>query len=243
MGRISLERSLRISSGVALAALLALLAASPAVSAGASGTARYHFSVGVAAYDGVGDVVGGRFPGKCVGISNWDGNMHSEDQTLSTSNAPTGKLSLTIHGHGTSGSGYARVDLHSTLKATYRLTTACETIEGVESETAFQETPCAGPVDSKMHVSVRISGGVGNRVKLVWDFLQFGGASGALVPDSLCVEPLKFPTGVCTTYATLNQFNHKLVTLPFKCFNSTPPLRTGSTDSRNQGSLLLKRTG
>ena len=110
-------------------------------------------------------------------------------------------------------------------------------------------TECGGEtLESKVHAAVSIAGGVGNQVVLSWDFFQYGGASGGLVPDSLsCVVPLKFPDKTCRTKATLAAFNHEFVTLPFRCFffTSKPPPGTNyrryESNVLAHGTLKLKR--
>ncbi len=240
MGRASCA-----SVGIALIALLALLGASPAAFASESGTAHWTYRVAAVDYNATGSLAGGRIPGGCVGIALWEGDVSTNNDT-EVAPLSLGKVSLTVHAHGTSGTGNAKIDVNSKLSNAYhRVTTACDENE---NETAFTMTPCTGSIASKMHVSVRISGGVGTRVKLVWDFFQFGGASGTLVPDSFsCVEPFRFPDETCTTKASLGALNHKKVNLPFKCFYSTitPPPGSGYTryeaSSYATGVLKLKR--
>jgi hypothetical protein len=243
--RLASKRASYTSVGVALIALLALLCASPAAFSSAGSTTHYEYKVIRLTYDATGDLAGGRVPGGCVGTALWEGKIKTEAETdlLSTS---VGKASLTIGPHGSSGSGYAKADAKSTLsEAFHRETTACDE-NG--NETAFTMTPCAGSLDSKMHVSMRISGGVGTRLKVVWDFFQYGGASGTLVPDSFtCGEPFRFPDGTCMSRANLGEFNHRFVQLLFRCFytTSTPPAGSNYTryasSSYAQGVLDLKR--
>jgi hypothetical protein len=233
------------TSGVALIALLTLLCASPAAFAGVSSTTHHEYKVIRLTYMANGDLAGGRVPGGCVGTALWEGkvNTEAESDLLSTS---AGKAALTIGPHGSSGSGYAKADAKSQLsEAFHRETTACDENE---NETAFTMTPCTGAIDSKMHVSMRVSGGVGTRLKLVWDFFQYGGASGTLVPDTFsCVEPFRFPDGTCRSKASLGEFNHLFVHLLFRCFYSTsdPPAGSNYTvytsSSYAQGVLELKR--
>ena len=211
------------SVGIALFALLALVGASPAAFASESGTAPWTYKITGVDYNATGQLAGGRVPGTCVGIAFWEGEVSTNNDT-EVAPLTLGKVSLTVHAHGTSGSGLAKIEVKSKLSnAFHRITTACDESE---FESAFTMTPCTGSLDSKMHVSVSISGGVGTPVKLLWDFFQFGGASGTLVTDSFsCVEPFKFPDKTCTTKSSLGALNHKKVSLPFKCFYSTltPP--------------------
>ncbi|MDX6605175.1 MAG: hypothetical protein QOF23_1684 [Solirubrobacterales bacterium] len=243
--RLASRRASYTSVGVALIALLALLCASPAAFSSAGGTTNYEYKVIRLTYDATGDLAGGRAPG-CVGTALWEGKIKTEAESDLLSSSPFGKASLTIGPHGSSGSGYAKVDAKSQFsEAFHRETTACDE-NG--NETAFTMTPCAGSLDSKMHVSMRISGGVGTRLKLVWDFFQYGGASGTLVPDTFsCVEPFRFPDGTCRSKASLGEFNHLFVHLLFRCFYSTsdPPAGSNYTvytsSSYAQGVLELKR--
>lgn len=231
--------------GIALVALLTLLCASPTAFASVSSTTHYEYKAIRLTYMANGDLAGGRVPGPCVGIALWEGKVKTEAESdlLSTL---VGKASLTIGPHGTSGSGYAKADAKSQFsEAFHRETTACDE-NG--NETAFTMTPCTGAIDSKMHVSMRVNGGVGNRVKLIWDFFQYGGASGTLVPDSFsCVEPFKFPDGTCTSRESLGAFNQLFVRLPFRCFYSTSTPPPGSNYTRYTsssyalGELELKR--
>ncbi len=245
MSRISPQRALCTSLVIALTALLTLLVASPAAFASVSGSTRYEYKVYWVSYKAEGAIVGWHV-NKCVGTSLVEGVV-TTDSELDLGATFLGKLSLTIHGHGSSGSGYAKIDVKSQLSNSFfRETTACDSSE---KESAATETHCAQPLDSKMHVSVLINGGVGNHVKLSWDFFHYGGASGTLLPDSFsCVEPLTFPDGTCTTKASLSQFNKKFVTLPFVCLydaEASPPGRNYTkylAVANTKGELRLKRT-
>ena len=247
MDRILPGRAFCISLGVALTTLLALLVASPAALARVSSTAHYSYKVVGVDYTAAGQLAGARFRGACVGIAMWEGDVATgTGGEGELSELASGKASLTIHGHGTSGSVDANMGVESKFSnAFYRETTACDSSE---SETAFTLTPCMQTVDSKLHVHVRIAGGVGTRVKLSWYFFQHNGAAGKLVPDTFsCVEPYQFPDGSCTTRATLNAFTSKTVKLPFSCFfsTSTPPPGRNYTKylsaARATGALHLKR--
>ncbi len=234
--------------GIALIALLALLGAAPTAFAAASdnGTAHWTYKITGVDYSAIGKLAGGRLPGGCVGIALWEGEVKTDNDT-EVSPLTLGNMSLTVHSHGTSGSGLARIEVNSQLSnAFHRETTACDE---TESETAFQLTPCTGSRSSKMHLSMKISGGVGTSVSLLWDFFQFGGATGTLVTDSFsCVEPLKFPDQTCRTRSSLGALNHKRVSLPFKCFYTTtaPPPGSGYTKYESnayaKGVVSLKRT-
>jgi hypothetical protein len=224
MDRILPGRAFCISLAVALTALPALLLVPSAV-AGVSSAAHYAYKVIGVDYAATGQLSGGRLPGSCVGVALWEGDVAtSSDSQGELSALASGKGSLTIHGHGSSGIVDANMGVESKLSnASYRETTACDSSE---SETAFTLTPCTQTVDSSLHVHVRISGGVGTHVKLSWYFFQHNGAAGKLVPDTFgCVERYEFPDGSCTTKATLNAFTARKVTLPFSCLFSTntPP--------------------
>lgn len=233
--------------GIWLIGLLTFLVASPtAAVAGENGTEHWTYKITGVDYNATGTLAGGRLPGGCVGIALWEGNVstNNDDEVAPLT---LGKMALTIHAHGTSGSGLAKIQVKSQLSnAFHRETTACDESE---SETAFKMTPCTGSRESKMHLSMKISGGVGTRVSLLWDFFQFGGATGTLVTDSFsCVEPFKFPDQTCTTKSSLGALNHNRVSLPFKCLYSTQSPPPGSmytkyeSNAYAKGVVNLKRT-
>jgi len=153
---------------------------------------------------------------------------------------------VTIHPHGTSGSVEAQLQIESTLSESWhRLDTDCM---GAETQ-----TPCTQTLDSQMGVRVDISGGVGDRVKLLWSFSQSGDPTAGLVPNSFsCVEPMTFPgsaDGRCNSFSGLSSFTAKKIKLPFICHaqRGTPPnngrpwrLYTGVASA--EGVLFLKRT-
>lgn len=236
--------------GITLIAVLTLLCPFSAALASGRGTAHYEYKAIRLTYKANGELLGWQVPGQCLHVAMWEGQVETEAES-SLISPFVGKASLTIGPHGSSGSGYVKADAKSTFNnAFHRETTACDESE---HETAFTMTPCGGTLDSKMHVSMRFSGGVGTRVKVVWDFVQYGGASGGLVPDSFsCVEPFKFPdqTGVhptCTSMASLGQFTHRYVHLSFRCFYEalTPPPGSNYTKYTASafafGDLELKR--
>jgi hypothetical protein len=104
-----------------------------------------------------------------------------------------------------------------------------------------------------MRTLVDISGGVGNRVRITWNFFQDNGDR--LVPNTFtCGQPFKFseplPGVTCSKglTASLAKLTAKTVKLPFFCLSTatTPPPETnytrfGSTVTAT-GALFLKRT-
>ena len=249
MGQIASRRALHTASGALLAALLGLLLVAPAAVAGKGGTASYEYKVAGGSYDATGELTGGKVA-DCVGVALWQGTVTTAESDLSDLNL--GKASLKIHGDGSSGSIGAQFQVTSTLgDAFHRITTACDEFG---SETDYTRTDCTSrPVDNPLRARVVISGGVGNRVTLLWNFFIPGGG-GFLVSNVFnCVEPLRFPGrspngDICKTRVGLSKFTAKTVKLPFNCLyvTTTPPIgsrysRYSSTASA-AGFIMLKRT-
>ncbi len=251
MDRFSPGRALFTSMGVVLTACLALLAASPAALASVHSTAHLKYRIIGLNYRASGALGGGRNPGACTGIASWEGTVETkaEADLLSTS---VELVHLTIDSHGTHGGGtfLDHVVAKSDYKADHRITTACKTDEGVESETAFTKTPCGRTVNSELITALHISGGVGSRVAVRWTFTQVDGASGSLVPDFTCMERFDFPEhtatgGLCTTASSLAALNKRFVTLPFKCHYETSVPPSGVTgyyaSADATGTMKLKK--
>ena len=243
MGRISQGRVFCGSLGVVLASLVVSLGASQTAFASGGGHAlpsgqRFYYKVTGVDYTATAELTGAVVP-DCVGTEIWSGKVSSEGRLAPASQA---SVYFSVGAHGTSGFGFMHLDLHSNLyDASDRLTTACQ--DGGES--AFAATPCTQSLDGQLSVSVGISGGVGTRLKLAWSFIPH-----SLVPNEFrCAQRwFDFPDGdACTTRATLKGFNHKLVTLPFRCSSGTavPPPRGGYVTFQAAafatGALHLKR--
>jgi hypothetical protein len=252
MGRISPKRASCTSLGIVITALLALLIASPAAHADKNGVARYKYKVTRFDYHAKGQLTGGKFQPVCTPAEDalWGGDITTDDAELSAL-GKVGDASLTIHGHGTNGELEAKTMIDSKFTATHRETTACEH----ESESASSTSNCTGDLESEMNVLVDISGGVGNRARITWNFFQDNG-QGNLVPNTFqCVEPFEFSDGLgdmnCTkgtTIANLDKFTSKTVRLPFQCRSSTttpPPGRVYTkfgAVAKAKGALFLTRT-
>jgi hypothetical protein len=234
MGRVSQGRAFCVSLGVGLASLLVFLGA-------ASASQRYYYKVTAVDYTAAAELTGAAAP-DCVGTEIWSGKVSSEGQLAPADASLKPGVHFTVGAHGTRGAGYMHLNLHSNLyDATDRLTTACQ--DG--GETAFALTPCTQALDGQLSVAVDISGGVGTRLKLAWNFLPH-----SMVPvEFRCAQrAFDFPDAdKCTTRATLSGFNHKSVTLPFRCSSGTtvPPPRSGyvtfQADAYATGALHLKR--
>jgi hypothetical protein len=248
MDQVPSPRALRASSVVLLTALLGFLLGAPAAD-GRNDTASFKYKVTDFSYKGKAQLTGGRVPG-CVGTALWEGNVTTAEPDLADL-GPIGAASLKIGQHGSSGAIDATVRTTSTLSnAFYRETTACDE-NG--NETAYTMKVCPGTLDSHEQASVKISGGVGDQVKLVWDFTnQNNRGNGHVVPDAFkCGVPYTFPNAVpkaCKTVAPLSKFNSDKVKLPFDCFfqTSKPPPGTNATQyeatAQPKGSITLKRT-
>jgi hypothetical protein len=243
------QRTLCTASAIALAILYALLVVAPAAHAGVSDSASFGYKVTRFDYHASGQLSGGLFAPVCTPTDAlWEGEVTTDDSQL----APLGKVgdaSLKIHRHGTSGDVEAKTSIESKFTGFHRETTACKD----ESESAHTESNCAGGVETEMTALVEISGGVGTRVRIEWNFFEENGDR--LVPNTFtCGEPFKFSdpsVGVtCSKGVTANlaKLTAKTVKLPFFCLYTTtsPPPGTsytkfGSTVTA-KGALFLKRT-
>ncbi len=237
MGRVWQGRAFCVLLGVAPVLLLVSLVSSPAASA----SQRYYYKVTGVDYTAAAELTGAAVP-DCVGTEIWSGKVSSEGRLVPADASLTPSVFFTVGAHGTRGAGYMHLALNSNLyDATDRLTTACQ--DGGES--AFALTPCTQSLDGQLSVAVDISGAVGTRLKLAWRTLP-----GSLVPNEFrCARrAFDFPDAdKCTTRATLSGFNHKSVTLPFRCSSGTavPPPRSGyvtfQADAYATGAIHLKR--
>jgi hypothetical protein len=249
MASILPQRALRTSSAIALATLFALLVPTPAAHAGVSDSASFGYTVTRFDYHAGGQLSGGLFGAVCTPTDAlWEGEVTTDDSQV----APLGKVgdaSLKIHRHGTSGEVEAKTSIESKFTGFHRETTACEK----ELESAHTESSCAGGVETEMTALVDISGGVGTRVRIAWNFFEDNGDR--LVPNTFtCGEPFKFSdpsAGVtCSKGLTANlaKLTAKIVKLPFFClYTATAPppgtnyTKFGSTVTA-KGALFLKRT-
>lgn len=251
MGRISLKRASCTSLGIVITALLTLLLASPAAQANKNGVASYKYKVTRFDYHATGQLTGGKFQPVCTPAEDalWEGDITTDDAEIAEL-GKVGGASLKIHRHGTSGDLEAKTTIESKFTATHRETTACEN----ESESASSTSNCTGGLESEMNVLVDISGGVGTRVRINWNFFQDKG-QGNLVPNTFeCGEPFEFPDATeinCTKgtrIANLAKFTSKRVKLPFQCLSSTTTPPPGRVYTRfgavanAKGALFLKRT-
>jgi hypothetical protein len=155
---------------------------------------------------------------------------------------------LKIHRHGTSGEVEAKTSIESKFTGTHRETTACEH----ELESAHTESDCSSSEETEMTALVDISGGVGNRARITWNFFQDNGDR--LVPNTFtCGEPFKFsdPSEGVNCKAPkvdLSTLTAKKVKLPFFCLSTatSPPPGTNYTKFGSavtaKGALFLTRT-
>src|SRR5450759_2612259 len=128
MNRISPQRALCTSLAIALTALLTLLAASPSAFASVSGSTRYEYKVVGVNYKAEGAIIGWHVK-NCVGTTLVEGVVTTEYE-IDIAATFIGKLSLTIHGHGSSGSGYGTINVKSQLSnGLFRETTVCDSSE------------------------------------------------------------------------------------------------------------------
>ncbi len=238
MVRMSQGRAFRISVCV-VASLLVFLGAWPAAHARGAGIPfaagqRSYYKVTAVDYTATAGLTGAVAP-DCVGTEIWSGKVSSEGELVPADASVTPAVRLVVHAHGSTGFGLMHLALKSNLyDASDRLTTACQ--DGGES--AFSLTPCTKTLDGQMSVAVGISGGVGTRLKLTWNFIPH-----SLVPNEFrCAQRgFDFPDADrCTTRATLSGFNHKSVTLPFRCSSGTavPPPSSGYVTFQANASVV-----
>jgi hypothetical protein len=235
-------------AAVATAGYALAVGAATAGAGDAGGTATYQYKVTDFTYDAHGQLTGGRFKGLCVPNVNaaWQGTVTTAESDVNDLNHGTG--SLKIGEKGSTGAIAAQTKTTSNLTNSFhRITTACDE-DG--NETAYKMTVCQAPYESQEQASVRISGGVGDSVTVVWRFANKNNLNGGhLVPDVYkCIEPLKFPNAVFKSTVPLSKFTRKHVTLPFKVFAATtkPPSGTDYTQYESnvsaKGSITLTRT-
>jgi hypothetical protein len=248
MASISPPRARRAAPSIALFMLLAALALSPAAEAGVRSSASFNYKVTRFDFHASGQLSGGRFAAACSPTDAlWEGEVFTDDSELA-SLGKVGDASLKIHRHGTSGEVEAKTSVESKFTGFHRETTACEK----ELESAHTESSCTEGGETEMTALVDIAGGVGNRVRITWNFFQDNGDR--LVPNTFrCGEPFSFSdpaAGVNCKGSTANlaKLTAKKVKLPFFCLSTatTPPpgtnyTRYGSTVTA-KGALFLTRT-
>lgn len=193
----------------------ALLCAPAAEADRGDGTAEYEYAVTSYSYLGIGDLLATKSQTTCVpGLTaGWHGGVESNDVEL----APLGALgegSLTIGNRGSTGMVEAELPLANAFSATHELATACS--QGSISD--LTQTNCTDDEPTDVAVHGVITGAVGDRVRVIWDFRQQG-APGRMVPNYSCVEEFRFPIDDCRTKRTkLNLFTRKRFKLRFQCF-------------------------
>jgi len=241
---------------IVLAALLALLVFSSAAQAGSgenpsgvSDTASYGYAVTSIDYSAKADITGLISPSADECSAGVDAVFRGHVDTTDASEIAglrLGSGAVTIHSHGTTGRVRAQLTVESKLSESWHQLS-------VDCLGAEKQTLCTQSAESKMDLSLGISGGVGDRVKLLWSFSQSGDPTAGLVPNSFsCVEPMTFPgsaDGSCNTFSGLSSFTAKKIKLPFICHaqRGTPPnngrpwrIYTGTASA--EGVLFLKRT-
>jgi hypothetical protein len=241
---------------IVLAALLALLVFSPATQAngsenpsGVSDTASYGYQVTGIDYSAKADLAGLISPSADTCTPGVDAVFRGHIDTTNASEVAELRLgsgAVTIHSHGTSGHVHAQLTIASKLSESWHQLS-------VDCEGAEKQTPCTQSAESKMDLSLGISGAVGDRVKFLWSFSQSGDRTAGLVPNSFsCVEPMTFPgsaDGSCNSFSGLSRFTAKTIKLPFICHaqrgtppNNGRPWRIYAGTASAEGVLTLKRT-
>jgi hypothetical protein len=154
---------------IVLAALLALLVFSPAAQAGVSNSASYKYRVTGFDYKASGELSAGHFNKGCTPVDDalWEGSVATTEADTELAPLAFGSGSLAIHPNGTSGDFEAKTTVYSKFSATYSETTSCASDGTVAS---IGTTPCGLTGETKLDVDLEVNGGVGNRVKLIWEF-------------------------------------------------------------------------
>ncbi len=252
MSSVSPKRTSWSSLGIAIVALLVLLLVPVSAQANRNGTAQYTYKVTRFDYQASGRLTGAKFQPSCTPAEDalWEGSITTDDYSEVAGLGEFGKAFLAIHSHGTSGDVSAKTTVKSNFTAMHRETTACEHA----TESAYSLLNCNSGLESEMNVLVDVSGGVGNRVAITWNFFQ-DNAQGNLVANTFTCggEPFEFSAAAnvtCSrgTIANLGKFTAKIVRLPFQCLSSTmtpPPGRAYTNFGATvvaKGALFLKRT-
>jgi len=201
--------------------LLALIGVPAAATADKHGRASYEYKVTGLDYQATGALVGGitQAPGDCsVGDASWVGQVMTGNADLSKLGS-LGDGALEIGRRGTEGGINAEQAMSSTLSGSeHTEVTECNG-DGLHpgQMTDYRTTDCGETIPSDIAVSAQISGGVGDRVVIDWNFFHQG-PGGFLLPDAFdCVEHFFFDADPCKTRARLAQFTKKKFSLPFKC--------------------------
>jgi hypothetical protein len=240
-----------VAAATAATAVFALLALSSAASAGVSDSADYEYKVVGFDYKASAQLSGGHFLPSCTAVEDslWEGKVTTTDAAeLAPLNL--GDASLEVHPHGSSGQISAETQVGSKFSAKHTETTQCDETGSVVSTSTHS---CTEDDETGLTAQVEIKGGIGDRVKLTWNFFIDDGQS--LVPTTFtCVKPFQFAPGYSkdcskgTSLLSLEKFTAKMVKIPFFCLYKTsrrPPgtnyTKFGST-ANARGTLTLKRT-